>query len=346
MMIKMEKLVSIIIPVYNSAAFLERTLTSVLGQTYKNIEVLLIDDGSTDNSGEICDKFRETDSRVRVFREENSGVSAARNLGLCHMRGELCQFVDGDDVVPENYTETMAKKLEESGCDVVFCGVAKILQGVRYSFELKDEVLSVDEYLYELYRGDRFVTKSACIGLYRADVIRREKIRFPENICCGEDSIFVMRYMKHCKSVGAVPDTIYHYMCDNGDSATSAVYYDHFLVEMERYELASQMIGKDERKKAVAQFYMNQEIRELVQYVSFSGEPYGAKVRALRKFVKNERTGYAIRFYKRDDKRKSRMIPVMIRLRTALGLYLALKHRRIVVDNGRFQREKVRSAYR
>ena len=101
-----EKLVSMIIPVYNSAAFLERTLISVLSQSYKNIEVLLIDDGSTDGSGVICDRYQDIDSRIRVFHRKNGGVSAARNLGICHMKGEFCQFVDSDDMIRRSWLKS------------------------------------------------------------------------------------------------------------------------------------------------------------------------------------------------------------------------------------------------
>lgn len=341
-----KKLVSIIIPVYNSEKFLERTLKSVLSQTYGKIEVLLIDDGSTDGSGDICDRYQDMDFRVRVFHRENRGVSAARNLGILHMKGEFCQFVDSDDVIPENYTEVLTEKLEQSGCDVAFCGVAKTVQGVTYSFALDDEVLSVDEYLYELYRGEKFVTKSACIGLYRADIIKKGKIGFPKHISCGEDSVFVMRYIKHCRSVRAVDDTIYHYRYDNSNSATRVLYYDHFLVEMERYELARELIKKDDVKRAVAQFYMDQEIRELVWYISLSQEKYRTKICTLKKFVRNKGNGYAIRFYRRDDRKKSWIIPVMIRMRAAIPLYLALRHRSVALGNGSLGEKKVQSAYR
>ena len=229
---------------------------------------------------------------------------------------------------------------------MAFCGVEKTIEGITYSFVLDDKVLSVDEYLYELYRGEKFVTKSACIGLYRSDIIRKEKIGFPKHIRCGEDSVFIMRYIRHCKSVRAVNSTIYYYRYDNGNSATSSVYYDHFLIEMERYGLARGLIKRNDIKKAVAQFYMNQEIRELVQYIKFSRETYWTKIRTLKKFVRNEGTNYAIRFYKRDDRKKSLVIPVIIRMRAAFPLYLALRHRSVALDNGNFGKEKIQSAYR
>ena len=338
-------MVSIIIPVYNSADFLDRTLKSVLGQIYENIEILLVNDGSTDESGVVCDQYKKEDSRIRVIHKENGGVSTARNIGLYNMKGEFCQFVDSDDVIPENYTKILVERLEESRCDAAFCGVEKIWDNKRYLLELSDEVYSTDEYIYELYKGDKFATKSACVGIYKTDIIKSGNVTFPENVHCGEDSIFIMEYIKHCKAIRTVHGTVYNYMHDNVNSATSAVYYDHFLVEMQRYKLANRIIKDKGIKESVAQFYMNSEIRELLQYVIYSEEKYSVKIETLKRFVNNLDTKYAIRFYRRDDKKKSLLIPVMIRNRVAFMLYFALKYRGRYLQKENFKKVKVKSLY-
>lgn len=339
------KMVSIIIPVYNSADFLDRTLKSVLGQTYENIEILLVNDGSTDESGAVCDQYKREDPRIRVFHKENGGVSTARNTGLYNMRGEFCQFVDSDDVIPENYTKTLVERLEESSCDAAFCGVEKIWDNKRYLLELSDEAYSPDEYLYELYKGDKLATKSACIGIYRTEIIKQHNVIFPENIRCGEDSIFIMNYIKHCRSVVTVHNTVYKYMYDNRNSATSAIYYDHFLIEMQRYELANRIIKEERLKRHIAQFYMDSAVRELLQYVLYSSEPYIEKIRNIKGFVDNPDTKYAIKFYRRDEKRKSLLIPAMIRCRIAFVLYFALKYRGRHLPKGNYSNEKIKSSY-
>lgn len=340
-----DKLVSIIIPIYNSEKLLERTLKSVLNQSYKNIEVLLINDGSKDKSEAICERYRQIDSRVRLFTKSNGGTSSARNLGLHNMTGTFCQFVDSDDVLPQNFTEVMVRKIQQGDCDAAFSGVMKIWDDKIHLFNLEDKAFSVDGYLYELYRG-RIATKSACIGIYKSDVIRKNNIEFPENICCGEDSIFVLRYLKYCKKIISVHDTIYQYMYDNSNSATRAVYYDHFLIEMERYDLANEIIKNEKVKGEIAQFYMDSAIRELFQYITCSTETYSNKLKSLKKYVNNIGTKYAIKYYKRNSIKKSWIIPRMIRYKNVFFLYFFLKIRGKSMDKDRFANMEIKSAYR
>lgn len=342
---KGRKLVSIIIPIYNSADFLDRTLKSVLGQTYKEIEVLLIDDGSTDESRTICERYKDLDSRIKVFYKENGGVSTARNVGLHYMKGEYCQFIDSDDMIPSNYTEILVERLEQTNCDVAFCGVKKMGKNIKYLLELGNEIFSREEYLYELYKGEKFATKSACIGLYKTDIIKNYKVIFPEEIRCGEDSIFIMKYIKYCRDIATVHDTVYYYMYDNNNSATSARYYDHFLIEMQRYELANGILKESTIKKEVAQFYMNDEIREILLYAAHSKEKYGERIRNLRRFVNNAGTRYAIKYYRRDDKKKSWFIPAMIKGKMALFLYLALIYRNKLSRDRNSSEVKTKSSY-
>ena len=103
-------LVSIIVPVYKAEKYIHRCIDSLLAQTYKNIEVVLVDDGSPDNCGKICDEYASKDSRVKVFHQQNRGVSAARNTGLAHIKGEWITFVDADDKVTEDYIEKLMSK--------------------------------------------------------------------------------------------------------------------------------------------------------------------------------------------------------------------------------------------
>lgn len=113
-----EKLISVIVPVYNSEKFLKRTLQSILDQTYTNFELILINDGSTDQSGEICEEFAQNDSRVRVFHTENGGISVAQNKGLDEARGDYITFCDNDDLYHPQYLELLAGALEQSSADI------------------------------------------------------------------------------------------------------------------------------------------------------------------------------------------------------------------------------------
>lgn len=120
-----EELVSIIVPVYNVEAYLDRCLSSIISQTYHNIEVILVDDGSTDQSGELCDQYQKQDSRIRVIHKENGGLSDARNAGIQISGGSYIAFIDSDDYVREEYIGRMMEEAERTDCDVVICGYSK-----------------------------------------------------------------------------------------------------------------------------------------------------------------------------------------------------------------------------
>ena len=122
---KNEPLISIIVPVYNVEKYLSKCIDSIINQTYKNIEIILIDDGSTDSSGAICDKYALVDSRIHVLHIENSGVSNARNVGLNHATGDYIGFVDSDDYIEPNMYELLLEELIADDVDVVQCNHAE-----------------------------------------------------------------------------------------------------------------------------------------------------------------------------------------------------------------------------
>ena len=117
----MEKLVSIIVPVYNVDKYLERCVNSIIQQSYRNLEIILVDDGSTDNSGTICDTYKEKDDRIIVIHKENGGLSDARNAGIKIFTGEYVTFIDSDDYVSLDMISYMMLVLEKTACKVVQC---------------------------------------------------------------------------------------------------------------------------------------------------------------------------------------------------------------------------------
>ena len=119
------KKISVIIPVYNVEKYLYRCVDSVLGQTYYNIEVILIDDGSTDSSPEICDEYQKRDKRVKVIHKKNSGAASSRNIGLSSAKGDYIAFIDSDDYIELDMYENMMKINEEYNCDIVLCDCYK-----------------------------------------------------------------------------------------------------------------------------------------------------------------------------------------------------------------------------
>lgn len=213
------KTVSVIVPVYNGERYLARCLESILGQTWEDMEILLVDDGSTDGSAGICDGFSEKDKRVRTVHTENKGVSSARNLGMELCKGDYIAFVDADDLLAEDMVEHLADLLEKTGCDVAGCGFRKlsaadsgqeIKGGVQESARMREnpavcmrsgqeaqiclqqaETLSGLEFMKEgiLKSDTRCWSK-----LYRKESIGT--VRFIEGLAIGEDMLFLMDLAK------------------------------------------------------------------------------------------------------------------------------------------------------
>lgn len=215
-------LVSIIIPVYNVEKYLKPCVTSVLLQTYKNIEVLLIDDGSTDNSGIICDNYSTCDSRVSVFHKVNGGVSSARNFGLSKSKGKYICFVDSDDVVEEAMIENMLHNAIKYDSDISCCqltvieidGTLRSLAKGKCGLYNKKEVIS-------LYFTDQFI-KDQMYGpvnkLFKREVIENKTFK---QYRLGEDILFIFEVLLDCNKIYISDYVGYYYKHREGSAMTS-----------------------------------------------------------------------------------------------------------------------------
>ena len=207
-------MISVIVPVYNTEKYLDRCVQSILAQTYSNFELLLINDGSTDSSGVICDRYAEQDSRVRVFHKENGGVSSARNLGLDNAKGEWITFVDSDDWIEYCSFDTFIKSADS---DLIIASMCFEQSGNIGNFPTlgKLEYKELDYILAE--NIDHYSVCSPCSKIFKNSIIRDSRIRFNEKICFGEDSLFVKAYLLNAHSIRCVSDLCYHYQ-DIGDN--------------------------------------------------------------------------------------------------------------------------------
>lgn len=201
--------ISIIVPVYNAEKTLHRCINSIINQLYQNWELLLIDDGSTDNSSVICDEYVRKDKRIRVFHKENGGVSSARNVGLDNAEGEWITFIDSDDWVENNYLSNLYQNNEN---DIV--ASYYVAEGWRewVSVPFKD-------YVYDEKQMKKFLT--GCLldfiqpfgKLFRHSIIKHYKLRFDESISYGEDTLFIYQFLQYIKSVRTSSEATYHYNC-------------------------------------------------------------------------------------------------------------------------------------
>jgi glycosyltransferase involved in cell wall biosynthesis len=210
--------VSIIVPVYNSEGYLNNCINSILNQTYKDFELILVDDGSTDNSGEICNYYENGDNRVRVIHKSNEGVSTARNVGIDIAKGEYIMFVDSDDWIEINAIETLMDHNINGHSDVVIFGLTKDLTRdnklIKSEFNgfYKKHKMSVKELSNNfIYFLNSVGMHPSCMYLFKSKIILNNKIYFNSNLVLYEDFDFNLRYLKSCNKVTFIPNALYHY---------------------------------------------------------------------------------------------------------------------------------------
>lgn len=203
-------MVSIIVPVYNTDKFLHRCIDSILAQTYTDFELLLIDDGSKDSSGTICDEYAAKDVRVRVFHKENGGVSSARNMGLDNARGEWITFVDSDDWIDDNYLEALYGACIVSGSDIVFCGFRVVDKKILLAEKLP--IIWQNNKSEDLNKYILCAWTSVWASLQRKSLYVDNAVRFLEGISYREDFHVMVRLLLYAKKVTSIYYFLYNYL--------------------------------------------------------------------------------------------------------------------------------------
>lgn len=205
----MKPTISIIIPIYNAEQYLHRCVDSIIAQTYKDFEIILVNDGSTDQSGEICDEYASKDKRVRVFHKKNGGVSSARNIGLDAAKGEWITFSDSDDWLEPDAFAYYNSKVEELDFDYMLCGHYHNDSPKYFS---ENRIIDVVDCLRN-YDCDKLWN-----GLYNKSIIQKNGIYFNEDITLEEDRLFNYKYFRHCHKVFISAKFFYHYYWGNTNS--------------------------------------------------------------------------------------------------------------------------------
>lgn len=203
------KIISVIVPVYNVEKYIKHSLDSIINQTYKYLEIILIDDGSTDKSGIICDEYSKIDKRIKVIHKNNQGAAIAKNVGLDNMTGEYFIFVDSDDYLDLKMIETLVYHLENTGSDIVECGFVNhyVNKNVVRKVCENEEVLSNKDYLI------MFTKQWSCSllwnKLYKAHLTKN--IRFKKEKRCIDDEFYTYKVVSNANKICRITDCLYFY---------------------------------------------------------------------------------------------------------------------------------------
>ena len=218
--------ISIIVPVYNTEQFLERCIDSILIQDFSDYEIVIVDDGSTDRSPEICDGYASRYPNVKVLHKPNGGVSSARNLGVEMSEGDYVMFVDSDDTITPDALSSMMSVSDDGHADFIV-GALDILMNEKcvYRLSVHGNVFYPDSSIEDFWvdnlgeRGELFM--GPCAKLYRRSLLNQYKVRFDESLCYSEDKLFVYTYLRYISTAAATSSVTYLY--DHREDTLSGV---------------------------------------------------------------------------------------------------------------------------
>lgn len=232
----MEDLISVIIPIYNVEKYICRCIDSILNQTYRNMEVILVDDGSPDNCPCICDEYRKKDERIEVIHKKNGGLSDARNAGLDIAAGEYVMFIDGDDYVDQQMVEKMHNIIGKSNADMVLCNYEFVDEnGVKLDKKRKEIfsenkdyiIMNEDKFWYHYTHYDEAYYVISCSKLYKTKLF--ESIRFPVGRI-NEDEFVIHKIVNKCKGISCLRDKLYYYVQRDHSITSSKISIKNIMV--------------------------------------------------------------------------------------------------------------------
>lgn len=238
----MEALISVIVPVYNVKQYLVNCVNSIINQSYKNLEIIIVDDGSTDGSGELCDTISSRDKRINVFHKENGGLSDARNFGIEHASGDFYAFIDSDDALHKDFFRVLMISQKRNNADIVGCDISLYYGPAELQklYEMKcapsEKVFNKEQALKEYFSPsgkDRVIHHGLCMKIYKRELfnyLRFEKGRL------HEDLYITFRLLDYANTVVYV-DCPYYFYCQNNTGSICKNYgVKNFLDESEAYE--------------------------------------------------------------------------------------------------------------
>lgn len=240
-------LVSIIIPVYNSEKSIKEIVGQVLNQTEKNFELIIVNDGSTDNTLKTINALAKSSNRIRVINQKNAGPGAARNSGLDIAKGKYIMFFDSDDGIHENILEKTTSYMERKNLDMAIFGWREISQAKAKLVTFSDSIINFDKKNIKGYvissLGDNALFYAIWNKIYRNDLIQKNKLRFKTDINFGEDLIFNLNYLSKTKKFGIISEPLYDYKVSSTGSVFSKSSLD-FSMRLKNNQAIDEFVGK------------------------------------------------------------------------------------------------------
>lgn len=296
MMIKMSCLVSVVVPIYKVEEYIDKCITSILCQTFRDIEIILVNDGSPDKCGQVAEAYASKDPRIKVIHKENGGLSSARNVGIGVAIGDYILFVDADDWIDPNMIEKMYSASKVADADLVICNYRRIykdreeedvLHLENQSFNIND--MGLAEYFYSYYfpyvHGHEVWNK-----LYKREIIIKNDLIFEKNVeVFSEDLLFNLYFLCHINVMVSLKASFYNYLQrDNSIMNSSQPNLKQSYSLFEKFSMHSEKSGKSEELKEILPLLFYVLIQEAIYYVVKSGEDINAIYIKLKEISKGE----------------------------------------------------------
>lgn len=338
----MSELVSVVLPIYNVEKYLDRCIQSVVGQTYRNLEIILVDDGSPDNCPALCDQWAQKDARIKVVHKKNAGLGMARNTGIEHATGSYICFFDSDDYVARETIELALSAAKAEQADIVLFGMCyvdrqnQVIRQMQPKTEQScfrgEEVLK--DFLPALIQPGlqnarvKNVTISACNCLFSADCIRKSKWWFvSEREIISEDVYSLLGLYRHVNAVAVLEKALYYY-CENDTSLTHTYRPDRFARNKHFYEECIRLCDEygypDAVKKACISPFLGNTIGAMKQVVAYSDKRKTA-LDIIREIVDDPVVCSVLEIKKKDPaNRATRVLLWAMRRKQYMQCYLLL----------------------
>lgn len=340
--------VSIIVPVYNAQKSIEQCLSSIINQTYNNIEVIMVNDGSTDNSKDICESYAVKYDNIKLINQENSGPSVARNRGIEVASGRYIQFVDSDDKIDSDMVEKLVSGIDDE-IDLVICGYRKIFMDLGTKKTVKripsiSGIKSKEDFLNifgECFRG--WIINPPWNKLYVLNIIKDGGNKFDPNVSIGEDLIFNLNYVNKCKKINILNDALYNYIALEEGSLTRSYQKNHFenqkmlFVEVRKFLIENNSYHR-ENKDLINTMCMNSIINCFENIINTKNDlKFKCRMDEIKTIIKDETVFNTLKDINKDELSfQNKIISILLENNFPYGIYIFFIIKEIVRKNFRF----------